>query len=219
MLYISLDGGYFFARSFVRWFVRLSVQHQTNEGVVALLSYLPFVLLVLLAQQMKRTRAACIGFISQKNTRSLVYPFIVHELPAPLQLWNPQIHSKHTRTHTILWSHLWNLEICSKDCTLTLTHKRKKQREKEFHNENSFSSFATRRLSCSIVFAVMLLFTHFHLCQWQLIFHLLANLCSASLVFTPVTSAATAAAILFTGFSFVIRITFFLSLEVSFYIF
>lgn len=54
----------------------------------------------------------------------------------------------------------------------------------------------------------MLLFTHFHLCQWQLIFRLLANLCSAALVSTPVTSIAAARRILFMGFSSVIRISF-----------
>lgn len=44
-----------------------------------------------------------------------------------------KIHSKQTHTH-ILWSHLWNLEICNKDCIQTRTQTLKK----EFYNENSF---------------------------------------------------------------------------------
>lgn len=85
---------------------------------------------------------------------------------------------RNARTHT--HTHILFYKVTSEIWKFVARNTNTAQEKKEFYNKNSFfPSFATGRLSCSIVFAVMLFFTHFHLWQWQLIFHLLANLCSA----------------------------------------
>lgn len=106
MLYISLDGGYFIcslARLFDRSFVRLFVGATSNErrGCCTLILSTICLTGLVLADRTESERASWIGFISQKNTHAaLVYTFIVHGLPSPLQLNEIQIHSKNTHTHT-----------------------------------------------------------------------------------------------------------------------